>query len=77
MNGLRFQNRTKFSHTEKRFIPYAQTWLNQERWKDPVEETGARASPPGNAAEESLQKTAIVDQLTGEVIEVTTVGPMR
>lgn len=77
MNGLRFQNRTKFSKTEKRFIPYAQTWLHQERWKDPVEEADVRAAPPVNLVEESLQKTKIVDQLTGEVIEVTTVGPMK
>lgn len=75
MNGLRFQNRTKFSRTEKRFVPYASTWLHQERWKDPVDDTGARAT--GNPQGEALQKTKIVDQLTGELIEVTTVGPMK
>lgn len=75
MNGLRFQNRTKFSRTEKRFVPYASTWLHQERWKDPVDDTGARAT--GNPQGEELQKTKIVDQLTGELIEVTTVGPMK
>ncbi|MDD7679660.1 MAG: phage replisome organizer N-terminal domain-containing protein [Stecheria intestinalis] len=78
MNGLRFQNRTKFSRTEKRFVPYASTWLHQERWKDPVDDSGARAAPnPGNPQGEELQKTKIVDQLTGELIEVTTVGPMK
>ena len=78
MNGLRFQNRTKFSRTEKQFVPYASTWLHQERWKDPVDDSGARAAPnPGNPQGEELQKTKIVDQLTGELIEVTTVGPMK
>lgn len=78
MRGLRFQNRTKFSRTEKQFVPYASTWLHQERWKDPVEDPAARAAPKACIAEaESLQKTKIVDQLTGELIEVTTVGPMK
>ncbi len=76
MNGLRNQNRTKFSRTEKRFVPYASTWLHQERWKDPVDDPGARAAP-GPCVPENLQKTKVVDQLTGELIEVTTVGPMK
>ena len=37
MEGLRLYKKHEFPHTEYKFIPYAKTWLNNERWEDEFE----------------------------------------
>lgn len=37
MKGLKLAKEQLWADTERKFIPYASTWLNQERWNDEVD----------------------------------------
>jgi hypothetical protein len=41
------------------FVPHGSTWLNQERWKDPVEPSGRPKTRP----------LSVADQLMAEAVE--------
>lgn len=51
---VRFANAYRFAGTEKRFVPHLSSWLNQERWSDPLptkEDGREQAVPVGSYAQ--------------------------